>query len=135
MPARVSDSDAFRIGTPARCLLERIADKWAVLILSTLLRAPSYFLELHRQIGGVSRKVLTVELRKLERDGLIERRPDGDSSGVRYSLTSVGKSLCDPITALRRWAEKYAGDIERAQKRFDDASERKQPLSSTARPR
>ena len=125
MPARGSDSDAFKIGAPARCLLERIADKWAVLILSTLLRAPSYFLELHRQIGGVSRKVLTDELRKLERDGLIERRANGDSSRVRYSLTALGKSLCSPINDLRRWAEKHAAAIGRAQVQFDRAADNK----------
>ena len=119
--------DAFKPGSPARCLLGRIADKWAVLILSTLLRSPSYFLELHREIGGVSRKVLTDELRKLERDGLIERRVNGDSSRVRYSLTALGKSLCSPINGLRRWAEKHAAGIARAQMQFDRVATHKRP--------
>ena len=128
-----SDGDAFTTGTPARCLLERIADKWVVLILSTLLQRPAYFLELHRRIGGVSRKVLTDELRKLERDGLVQRRVDGDSSGVRYSLTALGKSLCTPINQLRRWAEKHAAQIQRAQVKFDDVAERKETADRRSR--
>ena len=119
-----ADGEAFKTGSPARCLLERIADKWAVLVLSTLLQRPAFFLELHRDIGGVSRKVLTDELRKLERDGLVQRRIDGDSSGVEYSLTALGKSLCTPISELRRWAEKHAEQIQRAQTLFDEASEK-----------
>ena len=117
---RPSDSEAFRTGTPARCLLERIAHKWAVLILSTLLKSPKYFLELHRDIGGVSRKVLTEELRTLVRDGLVERRTDLGTRGVQYALTTLGKSLCRPINQLRRWAEQHAEQIERAQARFDE---------------
>ena len=115
-----SDSEAFRTGTPTRCLLERIAHKWAVLILSTLLHSPRYFLELHRDIGGVSRKVLTEELRKLVRDGLVERRTEVGAMGVQYALTTLGRSLCGPINKLRRWAEKHADQIERAQTRFDE---------------
>ena len=54
------DGAAFSEGSPARCLLGRIADKWAVLIMGILLRRPFHFLELHREVGGVSRKVLPI---------------------------------------------------------------------------
>ena len=120
------DGAAFSEGSPARCLLGRIADKWAVLIMGTLLRRPFHFLELHREVGGVSRKVLTNQLRKLERDGLVQRCPDENSTGVRYSLTSLGQSLCGPLNDLRRWAEAHADDISAAQKKFDEALEPKE---------
>jgi DNA-binding HxlR family transcriptional regulator len=116
-----SGGAAFSEGSPARCLLGRIADKWAVLIMVTLLRSPLHFLELHREVGGVSRKVLTNQLRKLERDGLVQRRPNENSSAVRYSLTSLGQSLCGPLNDLRRWAEAHADDISSAQRKFDEA--------------
>jgi DNA-binding HxlR family transcriptional regulator len=127
------DGEAFKKGSPARCLLARIADKWAVLILSTLLQRPTHFLELHRDIGGVSRKVLTDEVRKLERDGLVQRRADRDSSGVQYSLTALGKSLCTPINQLRRWAEKHAVQVERAQMKFDEAGEKRRTVDGPSR--
>src|SRR4051812_9045618 len=133
MMSHGSDGEAFKTGSPARCLLQRIADKWAVLILSTLLQRSAHFLELHREIGGVSRKVLTDEVRKLERDGLVQRRADRDSSGVRYSLTTLGKSLCTPINQLRRWAEKNAVQVERAQMKFDEAGERTRPIGGRSR--
>src|SRR5207253_10214744 len=69
---------------------------------------------------GVSRKVLTEELRTLVRDGLVERRTDVGGKGVQYALTALGKSLCRPINQLRRWAEQHADQIERAQARFDE---------------
>jgi DNA-binding HxlR family transcriptional regulator len=120
------DGAAFSEGSPARCQLGRIADKWAVLIMGILLRKPFHFLELHREVGGVSRKVLTNQLRKLERDGLVQRCPDENSSGVRYSLTSLGQSLCGPLNGLRRWAEAHADDITAAQEKIDKALEAKE---------
>ena len=129
------DGAAFSEGSPARCLLGRIADKWAVLIMGILLRRPFHFLELHREVGGVSRKVLTNQLRKLERDGLVQRCPDENSSGVRYSLTSLGQSLCGPLNDLRRWAEAHADDISAAQKKFDEALQPKESHGVGSEPR
>ena len=126
---------AFSDGSPARCLLGRIADKWAVLIMGILLRRPFHFLELHREVGGVSRKVLTNQLRILERDGLVQRCRDENSSGVRYSLTTLGHSLCGPLNELRRWAEAHADDISAAQKKFDEALEPKESHAVGSQPR
>jgi DNA-binding HxlR family transcriptional regulator len=103
--------------------------------MGTLHRSPFSFLELHREVGGVSRKVLTNQLRKLERDGLVHRCRDENSSGVRYSLTLLGQSLCGPLNDLRRWAEAHADDISAAQKRFDQALEPKESHAAGSQPR
>jgi DNA-binding HxlR family transcriptional regulator len=113
--------DSFRPGSATRCVLDRVADKWTVLILSILRSGPQHFLKLHRSIGDVSRKVLTESLRRVERDGLIKRGPRKESSTVVYSLSESGRSLCAPIDALRRWAEQNADLVQKSQRAYDAA--------------
>lgn len=90
-----------------RCALERLGDKWTLLVLGRLFDGAAQFGELHRSIG-MSKKVLTEYLRRLERDGLISRRVSpGRPATVEYSLTPLGMSTRDPIEALRAWAERH----------------------------
>jgi DNA-binding HxlR family transcriptional regulator len=83
-----------------------------------------HYLALHRSIDGISKKVLTQTLRRLERDGPVTRRPALHNTTVEYSLTSLGQSLCGPLDALRRWSEDNAAAVEDARRRFDLGSAR-----------
>ena len=93
---------------PTRQALDRIADKWTALIVGLLDQRPYRFGELRRAIEGISHKVLTQTLRSLEDDGLVARKilPTRPVS-VEYSLTDLGRTLADPLAAIRNWAEQH----------------------------
>ncbi|MFR9788208.1 winged helix-turn-helix transcriptional regulator [Streptomyces sp. MB22_4] len=95
---------------PTRLAVEIISDKWAVLALFGLSRKPRRHGELVDLIGGVSRKVLTQTLRRLQRYGLVDRHAEGPKR-VEYSLTDLGRTLIEPIEVLTNWAREYGGDI------------------------
>ena len=96
---------------PLRELLDRLGDKWCPLVIVTLANGTLRYGELRRAIGGISKRMLTRTLRRLERDGLVTRtvHPTVPPS-VEYSLTPTGMSLSGAITSLREWA--YANDPE-----------------------
>ena len=103
-------------------LLQRIGDKWTVLVVSTLGEGPRRFNELRREIPSVSQRMLTLTLRNLERDGLVSRTVTPIiPPRVDYALTELGKSLQVPITGLSNWALDNVGAIHEAQARFDAA--------------
>ncbi|MER7755455.1 helix-turn-helix domain-containing protein [Kitasatospora sp. NPDC097643] len=105
---RDSAGDVFLADCPARLAVEIITSKWAVVVLFALSRRPYRHGELVDLIGGVSRKVLTQTLRKLQAYGLVERRAHAEaSSRVEYSLTGLGLTLAEPIAALTDWARSY----------------------------
>jgi DNA-binding HxlR family transcriptional regulator len=104
-------------------VLARIGDKWSVLIVSRLGDGPMRFNELKRNVGGISQRMLTLTLRGLERDGLITRTVYPTvPPRVDYELTSLGRSLLVPVSALGEWARKNRGKIEEAQIKFDRSS-------------
>lgn len=105
---------------PIRNVLNRIGDKWSLLIVHTLAEAPFRFGELRRAIPDISQRMLTQTLRDLQRDGLIERRvfPTVPPS-VEYRLTTMGKSLLKPMQELVDWAAKYQSRIDGARGAFD----------------
>ena len=103
----------------AQCVVERIAEKWTLLVLARVAVAPTHFLALQRTLDGISRKVLTQTLRRLERDGLVNRRPEPNHDAVEYSLTALGQSLCRPLDGLRQWCEENFAAVEDARRRFD----------------
>lgn len=105
---------------PIRNVLDRIGDKWSLLIVHTLAEAPHRFGELRRAIPDISQRMLTQTLRDLQRDGLIERRvfPTVPPS-VEYRLTAMGKSLLTPMQELVDWAAKYQNRIDSARGEFD----------------
>jgi DNA-binding HxlR family transcriptional regulator len=103
-------------------LLEQVADKWTILILAALCRngGKCRFNAIRREVSGVSQKTLTHCLRKLERNGIIERRIlDTAPIGVEYALTSLGHTLKAPFEALFTWVEHYLPEVEAARTRFD----------------
>ncbi len=110
-------------------LLQRIGDKWSVLVVSTLAAGPRRFNELRREIPSVSQRMLTLTLRNLERDGLVSRTVTPSiPPRVDYELTALGRSLLGPVTALTDWAIANMPEIHEAQERFD--AEREDSLAA-----
>ena len=101
-------------------LLQRIGDKWSLLVVQTLGVGSKRFNELRREIPTVSQRMLTLTLRNLERDGLVSRTVTPTiPPRVDYELTKLGHSLQKPICALVTWAMDHADAIHAAQTRFD----------------
>lgn len=106
---------------PTRQLLDRIADKWSVLILMALGSGDMRFNGLKRRIGGISQKMLSQTLRSLERDGLVARHvaPTVPVS-VRYAISPLSRELLDALRAMVDWAERRMGDVARSQGAYDE---------------
>ena len=103
-------------------LLQRIGDKWTVLVVQTLGQGPHRFNELRREIPSVSQRMLTLTLRNLERDGIVSRKVTPTiPPRVDYELTELGHSLQKPICGLATWATANVGAIHAAQAKFDAA--------------
>lgn len=101
---------------PVRDVLDRVGDKWSVLVVLRLGRGPERFRALLRAVSGISQRMLTVTLRGLERDGLVHREVfDTRPPSVEYSLTPLGHSLLGHITGLANWAVEHEADISQAQ--------------------
>ena len=108
-------------------LLSRIGDKWTVLVVQTLGEGPRRFNELRREIPSVSQRMLTLTLRNLERDGLVNRTVTPTiPPRVDYELTELGQSLQKPICGLATWAMDNVEAIHSAQARFDVEADRMQ---------
>lgn len=108
---------------PTRDVLARLADKWALLVLGRLENGPMRFNHLRRDIRGISQKVLTQTLRKLERDGLISRQIFATVPvTVEYNLTSLGRTLTDTVTVLAHWVERNMDAVQAAQAAYDAAN-------------
>ncbi|GAA1948723.1 helix-turn-helix domain-containing protein [Amycolatopsis minnesotensis] len=108
------------ISAPHRELLDQVLDKWSLQVLNELCERPCRFNDLRRAIPAVTQKSLTATLRRLERNGIIERvllssRP----VAVEYRITSLGKTLRHPVDVLLEWATAHMPDIEKARLRFD----------------
>lgn len=114
--------NVFAAACPTRQVLDRIADKWTVLVLSLLADGPMRFNRLRGRIEGISQKMLSQTLRSLERDGLVTRRvfPTVPVT-VEYSITPVGATLAATLTPLRLWAEENMDAIMRARQDYDRA--------------
>ena len=105
-------------------LLSRIGDKWTVLVVQTLGEGPRRFNELRREIPSVSQRMLTLTLRNLERDGLVNRTVTPSiPPRVDYELTELGQSLQGPICSLARWATENVEAIHEAQAEYDSAQD------------
>lgn len=105
---------------PVRDVLDRLGDKWSVLILVTLAHGPLRFNALTRAVLDISRRMLTETLRHLERDGLIWREvTPATPPSVTYGLTALGASLMPPLIALIKWAEESPPKIALARTAFE----------------
>ena len=115
--------NAFDPDCPTRVVLDRIGDKWTVLVISSLVDGPLRFSALRARIGGVAPKVLTQTLRAMERDGLLTRTVHAQvPPRVDYELTPLGASLTAPIATLTAWAETHLGGILAAREEYDTAT-------------
>ena len=104
-------------------VLSRVGDKWTVLVISTLGGGPKRFGELRKALGSISKRMLTLTLRGLERDGLVSRTVFPTvPPRVDYELTRLGRSLLKPVSGLALWAREHRPAIADARRRFDTAS-------------
>jgi DNA-binding HxlR family transcriptional regulator len=116
----MTQPSVYSADCPTRLVLDRIADKWTVLLLGLLGTEPVRFNRLRREIEGLSQKVLAQTLRKLERDGLVSRTafPTVPVT-VEYALTPLGHTLAAAVEPLRVWAENHIQEVRRAQQVYD----------------
>ncbi|EKY3193509.1 winged helix-turn-helix transcriptional regulator [Cronobacter turicensis] len=104
-----------------RPVLEQVANKWSVLILTVLCTQPARFNAIKRRLDPITHKALTEALRRLERNGLVNRRVIASSPvAVEYSITPLGRTLQEPFVALVSWARQHGAAIEQAQVAYDD---------------
>ena len=116
----VGDWDPYRRDCPSRRLLDRIGDRWTVLIVGALDAGPRRFTEIATEVEGISQKMLTQTLRSLERDGFVERTAyPVVPPHVEYELTPLGRSLQDPLRALERWAVDNMDAVAARQNDYD----------------
>src|SRR6476469_7542766 len=103
-----------------REILDRVGDKWSVLVISLLAERGRRFSELSRSIDGISQRMLTLTLRQLERDGLVSRTVHATvPPRVDYALTALGESVIPPLTGLLEWAVAHGSDIADARRHYD----------------
>jgi DNA-binding HxlR family transcriptional regulator len=111
---------AFNADCPTRLILNRIADKWTVLVVILLQTETKRFSLLQREIGGISQKMLTQTLRNLERDGLVNRTVYATvPPKVEYALTPLGHTLKDLLYAVKTWSETNINEVIIAQNSYD----------------
>jgi len=112
--------DVYARNCPSRMILDRISNKWSMLILDRLRVETVRFNQLRREIDGISQKVLSQTLKYLERDGLIRREafPTVPVT-VEYSITELGRTLSDTVHLLTHWAEKNYAEVVQAQRSYD----------------
>lgn len=112
--------DVFASDCPTRQLLDRIADKWTVLLLIMLDRGPMRFNALKRSVPGVSQKMLSQTLRQLERDGLVSRTVEAAVPvSVTYALTPLAGALVEALQPMIDWAEVRMPDVAAAREVYD----------------
>lgn len=110
--------DVMAASCPSRTVLHRIGARWTIFIVTALADGPMRFSELKAHIQGITPKVLTESLRALEADGLVVRVDyDQNPPRVEYALTDLGRSLWEPLQAVRAWAEHHVPEILSAQER------------------
>lgn len=117
---RSEDADLRRADSLAREIFSDVANKWALLIIETLGERTLRFSELRKEIEGISHKMLTQNLRMLERNGLVERSAHATvPPRVEYTLTEPGQGLRATVDGMCDWTHRYFGHIEAARHRFD----------------
>lgn len=119
---------------PVRDILDRIGDKWSLMIIGMLESGPQRFTSLHRSIAGISHRMLTRTLRNLERDGLVTRTSYPEiPPRVEYGITPLGRTLLPPVLALARWAFEHHAQVASNRDRFDDARDNTAPVVTPTR--
>ena len=109
-------------------VLDRVGDKWTVLVVVELGHGTKRFNEIRRALGSISQRMLTLTLRALERDGLVVRTVYPTiPPRVEYELTKLGRSLLEPVSGLGLWARRNRPVIEEARRRFDATAGDRRP--------
>jgi DNA-binding HxlR family transcriptional regulator len=123
-PGAVLPGDPYSADCPTRRILDRIGDRWTVLVVGALWDGTARFSELRRRVEGISQKMLTQTLRGLERDGLVRRTVHPEVPiRVDYTLTEAGRTLREPLRALEEWSITYLSHVSAAQQAYDTADE------------
>lgn len=123
MPQKLKQPDdpdlVYKADCPSRVILDQIADKWSMMVLAVL-QEPRRFNAIKRRLDGITQRVLTQTLRKLERNGMVTRRViDGNVLGVEYARTELGHSLQIPFEALFNWTVAHMEHIQDRQREYD----------------
>ncbi len=119
--APAPEACAYNAQCPTRLVLNRIADKWTVLVVILLESDVKRFSQLRREIEGISQKMLTQTLRGLERDGLVTRKVYATvPPHVEYALTPLGHTLKDLLYEIKVWSETNIDAVLKAQKSYDN---------------
>jgi DNA-binding HxlR family transcriptional regulator len=117
-----SDGNQIQICGAMGDILNRIGDKWSVMVVGHLTRKTMRFNELRHAIGGISQRMLTLTLRNLERDGLVTRTVYPEiPPRVEYQLTELGRTLTDPLDTLWNWAALHMSAVNEARTSYDQA--------------
>jgi DNA-binding HxlR family transcriptional regulator len=121
----VREWNLYERDCPSRRLLDRIGDRWTVLIVGVLDARAMRFTEIATEVDGISQKMLTQTLKSLERDGFVTRTAyPVVPPHVEYELTELGRSLQDPLRALERWALENMDTVVSRQGAYDAGSTR-----------
>lgn len=122
-------ADVLHANCPSRMILDQVADKWSILILSVLRDGPLRFNVMKRRLEGITQKSLTQALRRLERNGIVARRVIATSPvAVEYSVTPLGQTLKGAFQALHAWTVTYMPEIAKAQQAFDQRERIGEPV-------
>lgn len=114
------EPEIFTLNCPNQQILDVISDKWSVIVLYCLAFQPRRYNDIQRRIEGISQKVLTQSLRRLERHGLVRRTVLSEMPlSVEYSLTELGETLMDPLLAIATWSRTHFPEVVNASEQYD----------------
>ena len=120
-PSNVERQDPAKC-TAVRDAMQRIGEKWTILVVGTLGAGAMRFSGLKRAVEGISQRMLTLTLRDLERDGLVTRTVHPTvPPQVEYALTPLGQSLFEPMMSIARWADQHRDSVEASRAAYDGA--------------
>ena len=120
MLSDIPEPDVFTQNCPTQQILDIIADKWSVIVLYCLAYRPRRYSEIHRKIEGISQKVLTQTLRKLEQNGLVKRTVLSEMPpSVEYSMSPLGSSLVEPLLAIASWSRHNFPQVMRSREQYE----------------
>lgn len=108
------------VARPIREMLDRVGDKWSLLVIGVLREGPMRFGVIRENTAGISQRMLTLTLRKLERDGMVDRQAFAEvPPRVEYRLTPMGETLIEPVMGLVRWTLEHHLEIESSRESYD----------------
>ena len=113
------------VARPIREMLDRVGDKWSLLVIGVLREGPMRFGVIRENTAGISQRMLTLTLRKLERDGMVDRQAFAEvPPRVEYRLTPMGETLIEPVMGLVRWTLEHHVEIESSRESYDRAHDK-----------